>query len=312
MQTETFTPSLAHRALRACGMSTALLLASLSLVAPASAGTLERIKESGHIKFGYIADARPFTYKTDAGAVEGYAATLCDRIAAQAKKELGLNQLAVDWVPVTLDSRLTDVRDGKIDLLCTPTSVTLSRRQEAAFSIPVFPGGVRAVMRVDTSAALRKALAETATPTPVWRGAPAAKTLAKTTFAVMSGTTTERWLAGRRSTLQIDAKVITVPDYKAGLQALRDRKADVFFGDRALVLGALHGTTAPDLFIFDRLFTQESFGLALPRDDDTFRLLVDRSLSQLYTSELGNVYRLCCGEPDAGTRAYFQWITPPE
>ena len=89
-----------------------------------SAATLERIKESGHIKLGYVADARPFTYKAASGAVEGYGASLCQRIAEQAKSELGLSDLTLDWVPVTVDERLHDIEQGSVDVLCTPTSVT--------------------------------------------------------------------------------------------------------------------------------------------------------------------------------------------
>jgi polar amino acid transport system substrate-binding protein len=135
---------------------------------------LDRIKESGHIKLGYLVDARPFSFRNETGVADGYAVTLCQQVAEQVKKQLALPQLTVDWVPVTLDSRLREVQQGGIDLLCTPTSVTLTRRQEVSFSIPVFAGGNRAVLRADAPAALREALAETPSTKPVWRGSPAA------------------------------------------------------------------------------------------------------------------------------------------
>ncbi len=55
---------------------------------PASAATLDQIKETGHIKFGYFADARPFTQRSDSGAVDGYSAALCQLIAEQVKQQL--------------------------------------------------------------------------------------------------------------------------------------------------------------------------------------------------------------------------------
>ncbi len=47
-----------------------------------------------------------------------------DRIKAQ----LGLSQLAVDWVEVKPAGDMALVRDGAIDLLCTPAVETLDRR----------------------------------------------------------------------------------------------------------------------------------------------------------------------------------------
>ncbi|HVS22877.1 MAG TPA: transporter substrate-binding domain-containing protein, partial [Gammaproteobacteria bacterium] len=229
------------------------------------------------------------------------------RIADQAKTQLALPQLTVDWVPVTLDNRLNEVKQGNVDLLCTPTSVTLARRQEVAFSIPVFAGGNRAVIRADAAVALREALGEAAPTHPVWRGSPAAKVLASATFAVVRGTSTQTWLEGRRAAFQVNARIVPVPDYRAGLQQLLHSQVDVFFGERTLVLGALDAEERGNLVVFDRLFTQESGALALARDDDDFRLLVDRALSQLYAaSEFGALYSQWLGLFDESARAFFQ------
>jgi polar amino acid transport system substrate-binding protein len=282
----------------------------LAVALPASAATLDRIKEAGRIRFGYLPDARPFTYQGEGGRVEGYTAALCEQIATHVQAQLAVPQLKVEWVPVKFENRLQEVQQGNIDVLCAPTAVTKSRQETVAFSIPTFPGGVRAMMRLDASRALRQALAEKPDSTTTAKPSNAAtKALLKTTFGVMSGTTTETWLNERRQSLQVDAKVVTVPDYKAGVQALRDKKIDVFFGDRALILGTLHETGAPDLFIFDRLFTQEPFSLALARNDDDFRLLVDRTLREMFTSkEIRELYQKCCGEPDEMTRAFAKGV----
>jgi polar amino acid transport system substrate-binding protein len=277
---------------------------------PASAATLDRIKETGHIKLGYLVDARPFTYRSDSGGVEGYGAALCQHIADQVKTQLSLSSLSIDWVPVMGDSRLSEVQQGNVDLMCTPAAVTLSRRQEVSFSIPVFPAGVRAVLRADAPTALRDALSETPSTKPVWRGSPAAKVLEKTTFAVVSGTTTEEWLKGGLKKFQIDAKVVTVPDYRTGLQHVKDGKAHVFFGDRAVVLGAIDSASRKDFQILDRMLTHEPASFALARSDEDFRLLVDRTLSQLYPSTgFRDLYTKWIGEFDTGARAFFQWNT---
>lgn len=316
MQVERSTVSHGHSASLARRASAvfAVLGVALAMAMPATAATLERIKEAGRIKLGYLADARPFTYRDDAtGSVDGYAAALCQRVVDEVKTQLALPQLSVEWVPVTLDSRLRDVQDGNIDLLCTPMSVTAQRRQQVAFSIPVFGGGNRAVVRADAVPRMRAALAEDPDPRPVWRGSPASRVLKGTTMAVVAGTTSEKWLETQRALLLVDAKIVTVPDYRTGLQQVRDRKADVFFGERTVVLGAMDAAARKDLVVLDRMFTHETVAFALARGDDDFRLTVDRALSHLYPSpDFRQLYAKWYGAFDDNARTFFLWNTLPE
>ena len=65
------------------------------------------------------------------------------------------------------------------------------------------------------------------------------------------------------------------------------------------------------IVLLDRRFTRESFALALARNDDDFRLLVDRALSKLYASpDFQALYRKWFGEFDEGARQFFLWNTP--
>jgi polar amino acid transport system substrate-binding protein len=278
---------------------------------PATAGTLDRIRDSGHLKLGYLVDLRPFSYRSETGEPEGYGIDLCRQVAAEVKKQVP--SLAVDWVPVTADRRIGEVELGSIDLLCSPMSVTLARRKDVAFSIPVIAGGNRAVMRADSAAVLRDALAESRTLRPVWRGSPAAKVLKGATFGAVTGTTTIDWLEERRAAFQVDAKIVPVADYRTGLQQLRERKIDVLFGERTLVLGAMDDAARKDLVVLDRLFTHESGALALSRNDDDFRLLVDGALSRFYGSgEFRALYGKWFGAFDESSRAYFVGLAIPE
>src|SRR5688572_4055270 len=83
--------------------ATATLVTALVLAAalPASASTIDRIKETGQINLGYIADGKPFTYSASGGTPEGYGAELCEKIVERAKTQLSLGQLKANWVPVT-------------------------------------------------------------------------------------------------------------------------------------------------------------------------------------------------------------------
>ncbi|MFL6620683.1 MAG: amino acid ABC transporter substrate-binding protein [Povalibacter sp.] len=283
--------------------------AALSPMA-AHAQTLERVAQSGHIRFGYLTDARPFSSRTESGSAEGYSIQLCEQIAAQVKVQLKLQELTVDWVPVPTNNRLEEVQQGRVDLLCAPTSVTADRRAEASFSIPIFAAGNRSILRADAPVALREALAANPAQHPVWRGSPATKVLTGTTFVAVSGTTTEKWLATRKKDLQVDARIVTVPDLRTGLQQLLDRKADVLVADRTGVLSILDASNRDKVIILDRMLTHEPVSLAMARGDEDFRLLVDRSLSELYASDrFAQIYEKWIGplEPDA--HSFFVWNT---
>jgi polar amino acid transport system substrate-binding protein len=292
--------------------STLFAIASLVVACamPASAGTLDRIKDTGHIRLGYVPDALPFTSMGGSGP-EGYGVQVCEAIVAQMKIQLGLPDIAVDWVALSIESRFTEVQQGNVDLLCIPASETLTHRKQVAFSLPVFAGGNRAVVRADAAPALRHTLAGDRPDKPVWRGSPAAKLLADTSYAVVTGTNTEAWLKERGSTLGIKAKVTAVPDYRSGIQMVLDRKVDVFFGERTVVLGAIDAAKRDQLVVIDRLLTHEQAGLALARGDDDFRLAVDTALANIYPSKnFSDLYARWFGPLDEKAKTFFLWSTP--
>jgi polar amino acid transport system substrate-binding protein len=292
--------------------------ACLALVCalPATAQTLDRIKETAFIKLGYLDDARPFSFAGSAGKAEGYTVELCQRIVEELKKELSLPNLNSEFAPVALDFRMFAIDAARIDLLCSPTSVTLAKRKEASFSIPVFAGGIRAVMMRDAATKLRTALeadAEAQKATPVWRGSPASRVLKGMTFAVITGTTSEKWLEGRRQSLRVDAKIEPVADYHTGLRLLQERKVDALFGDRNLILAAIDPGARKNYTVLDRQFTHEPYALGLAKGDDDFRAAVDRALSHVYASpDFPKLYTKWFGEYDDRTDLFFQWITIPD
>lgn len=284
------------------------------VAAPAPQTTLERIRASGSIRLGYRTDARPFSYRDESGAAAGYTVALCGKVAEQVESELGLPSLAVEWVPVTLDSRFGDLRDGRIDLLCGAATATLSRRQEVSFSLPIFPGGIGALLRSDAPTRMQLTLEGRPLPgQPLWRGNPA-QVLQHKTFAAVAGSTTESWLLSRIATFDIIARADAVESYDAGVARILDRSSDVLFGDRAILLDAARRSgAAQDLKVLDRLFTVEPIALGLARGDEDFRLLVDRTLSSLYaTGEFGQLYTETFGEPDERVLLFFRMNTLPE
>jgi putrescine:ornithine antiporter len=294
--------------------SLAALAFLLGAAAPASAAALDQIKAQGRIRLGYRADARPLSFKNESGQPAGYSVALCQHVATAAKADLGLAALDVQWVAVTIENRFDALKRGEIDLLCGSETVTLGRRAEVAFSLPVFPGGIGALVRADAPARLKEVLTgRPLEPRPYWR-ATAGQILQAQTFSVVTGATSEAWLAGRLRDFQLSASVAPVTGYEAGVRSVLDRRASVFFADRAVLLDAVKRSGAVrDLLVLERSFTYEPIALALARGDEDLRLLADRTLSRLYRSgEAAALYAKWCGEPDENALAFFSFNALPD
>jgi putrescine:ornithine antiporter len=282
-------------------------------VAPAAsadrrAGTLGRLRDTGGMTLGYVVDREPLSYRNAYGRPQGYAIALCQAIAMEAQRQLGLPRLTPAWIPLVPSERFRAVQLGRVDLLCGGDSVALSRMADVAFSIPIFPGGIGALVRSDVPVRLRQLLeGREHAFRPYWR-ASAMPLLRPHAFTAVGGTKTEQWLESRFDEFHVATERTSVVTYEAGVRALLARKSDVLFGDRAALIAlAAHHPASRDLSVIDRLFTYEPLALVLARNDDDFRLLVDRTLSRLYRSgEIAGLYADSLGDPDENTLIFFR------
>jgi ABC-type amino acid transport substrate-binding protein len=276
-----------------------------------AAGTLDKLRESGKFVVGYTAGDSSLTQKDATGKVTGYAIALCTKIGEAAKQELKLPALDIELVQVSMEERFSAVAEGKIDMLCGAVP-TLERRAQVSFSIPVGFVGVNAVIRSDAPVRLAQVLTGREPPASViWRGTSAPERRA---LAVVGGTTVERALADRLAERRIAIDVVSVKDTAAGVQAVVERRADAFFDARPLLLDAVAQSPAKsNLVVLDRLFRRELLAFAIRRNDDDFRLTVDRALSRIYRSpELPTIYRTYLKDPDRETLEFFELMALPE
>lgn len=294
------------------------LLGIIGLVAvhtsTVDAQTLDRIKKSGTIRLGFQSDARPFSYRDESGKAQGYSMEICRKIANEVQIELGLSKLVINEIPINGRKDFTSVESGNVDLLCGATAVTLTGRKTVSFSMPIFLSGIGALVRSDSPSQLRALLAgEKPKFRPRWR-ASYAKILQQLTYSAHTGTTAAQWLTKRKAEFGIIATIAPVAQYEDGIGMILNHKIDVFFGDRAILLDtALRSPSSVDLIVSPRQFTHEAIALALARDDEDFRLLIDRVLSQLYrTGDITNIYTSYFGIPDESALTLFSWAALPE
>ena len=236
-----------------------LVLATvLALTSQATAGTLERVRDTGTFRMGYRADAKPYSYQNEQGQPAGYLVDLCLEIA----RALGPD-INPQFVRVAAVQRFEAVRDGRVDILCDPSSITMPRREIVDFSLPTYFDGAGVIFRSGK---------------PIGRF----EDFAGKRIGVLEGTTTEQTLRASLGELNVKATIVTVRDHGAGLDLLWDDKLDIYFADRGIIAAILREGGRPGFELSRQYFSYETYALALPRDDGAFRLLVDRTLAQLY------------------------------
>jgi polar amino acid transport system substrate-binding protein/glutamate/aspartate transport system substrate-binding protein len=246
-------------------MALVLALAGTATAGGAFAATLDRIGRDKMIRIAFREDAPPFSYKDQSGAPAGYMVDLCRAVAKHLGEQLNLTSVRLAYLPVTAVDRFSAVAQGKADLLCEPTTETLSRRRDVDFSIPTFVDGAGLMIRSDGPRSL--------------------KALAGRKIGVLAGTTTEDALHNTLNDASLNAEVIPAKTHREGLAMLDEGRISAYFADRSILIFLNQQSKAPGkLMLADNYLTVEPYALALPRGDEDFRLAVDRALSHIYRS----------------------------
>ena len=254
------------RALPFAAAAAALALGS------ANAGTLDKVRQDKALRIAYREDAPPFSFTDQAGLPAGFMVDLCRSAAKHIGEQLNISDLKVNYVLVTAANRFDAIENGKADLLCEPTSETLSRREHVDFSITTFVDGASLLVAGDG---------------PGDFGALSGKKI-----GVLAGTTTEQSLKDTLASANIAAEVVPAKTHEEGLAMLDKGETVAYFGDRAILSYLASKSSDPSkLRLADNYFSLEPYALALPHGDEDFRLAVDRALSHIYRSgEIAQVF----------------------
>ena len=248
-------------------------------------GRLKKIHDTKTVTIAYRTDALPFSYEDNKQPV-GYTVELCKKVVASLEQQLKVQSLAVKWVAATTQNRIELVRKGEVDLECGATTATLSRMELVDFSSPVF---------VDSTGVLvRKSV-----------GAKSLAGLAGVKILVVAGTTNQTALAKALEDGRVNATVVPVKTRAEAVEALEAGTADALAGDRILLLGL--GTKVKDPTLWEMMGDElgyEPYALVLPRGDASFRLAVNRALSQLYQGDaIVEIFRRAFGPSAKPTAA---------
>ena len=192
----------------------ALLFVGLS---SSQASTLERIKQTGVVHIGYQ-ESLPFSYKpAEGGTPPGYSIEVCSNLVEAIKNDAKLKSVEVRFVPVTAATRIPQVLEGKVDLVCAGVTNTKARRDQVAFSMPVYFASAKLLVREGS-------------------GITSIDSLGGKTLAVQKNTTGAQIAESRRAALS-NLKIVFVENALEGLSAVESKAADAFIQDDIQLYG---------------------------------------------------------------------------
>ncbi len=251
--------------LRAAIASVALILtASLAAGQTPADSRLKRIGDAKTIKIGYRAAATPFSFfNQQTKEPAGYTIDLCRLAADRIGKALN-TPLKIEWVEVTTQNRFDMVAQGKADMECGSSTVTLTRMQQVDFSSITFVESTGMVVKADG-------------------GIAKAGDLNGQKIAVAAGTTNEAALAELVKQGKLKATLVAVKDRDAGIAALEKGEVDGYASDKLLLVGARFQDAKALMMLPDDL-SFEPYAIVLPRGDWAFRLAVNSALADVFRS----------------------------
>ena len=267
---------------------TLLLVSWLAVAAPAIAqdalgageltGTLAKIKKTKLISIGYRDASVPFSYLNaarDPGARQpiGYTIDLCLAIIEDIRGELGDDTIQIRWLPVTPQTRIGMVVDGRVDLECGQTTNNAERRREVAFSPIIFVSGTKLLVKRDSK--LRSY-----------------RDLKGRTVVATEGSTNAAAVKTIDAKLQLGAKLVLVRDNQEAFQAVESGKSDAWAGDDAVLYAmAAESKTPKDFTVLDEYLSYDPYGIMYRKNDAQLDALVKKNFEKLAeTRELARVY----------------------
>jgi ABC-type amino acid transport substrate-binding protein len=250
-----------------------LILPGSNLPAQESEGTLEKIARTGEFLIGYRTDSRPLSYENADGKPSGYSVDVCQHIAADVNAHFGDKDIKTKFIPVTSDERISAVVNGKIDIECGSTTITLSRQEQVDFTLPTFVTGGSVLSLAGT-------------------GIQSMSDLSGKIVGVAKGTTTIEQLQHHLQQDRIAAKIFIVDDREDGMNRLNQGEIGAFASDQIVLIGQVAEADNPKRYsLVNDVFSFEPYGFVVRRDDADFRLVVNRSIAQLYRDgEQGEIF----------------------
>lgn len=262
----------------------AAALAVIATVYPALAQegnsyVLKRIKERGVVNMGHREASVPFSYIGDDGKPIGYSIDICNAFVGKIKETLGLSELKVNLVPVTSQTRIPLLANGTIDMECGSTTNNLTRSKQVDYLAITFITGTKIGSKKGS-------------------GITEIEDLEGKVIALSQGTTNEKAVKRVMAEKGINIRIVPVKDHPQAWLAVESGRADAYATDDVLLYGLISKSKNPDQFqVTGRFLSYDPYGIMVPRDDSTYRLIGNTMLADMMRS--GEMQKL-----------YDKWFNP--
>ena len=207
------------------------------------------VKERKRWRIGVKCDFPPFGYIGADGKKGGYDVDVAKRFAQLAFGK----STRVSMECVTTPSRIPALMSKRVDIIISTLTYTLARDQQIDFSIPYYDATGRLLVRNDTNISNLGALA--------------GKTVVTT-----RGSIYDSWI---RNCFK-DTNLLVLDSTTSATLALKDRRADTFMFDDALLLGIAANDT--QLKLTSQKFLNLPWGIGIRQDEKEMKAWVDAAI----------------------------------
>jgi len=253
----------------------ALTLAASPAAAEELSGTLQKIKETRKVTLGFQEASVPFSYLDDNARPIGFALDICLKIVDAVKKDLGMPDIAVDYLPVTSSNRIPLMVNGTIDLHCSATTNSAERQKQVTFTNTHFLSATRFAAKKSS-------------------GINTIDDLKGKSVTAVAGSVNLTQLIKVNTDRKLGINVLPAKDQAEAFLMLETDRAQAYALDDVQLAVAIARSKEPALYmISDEAFSKaEPFGVMLRREDAPFKALADRATAELYKSpEIEVMYR---------------------
>ncbi len=243
-------------------------------------GTLKKINDTNTVTVGSRDSSIPFSYYDEKKQPIGYAMDLCARIVDEVKKTLKKPDLQIKYLTVNPQTRIALMANHTIDMECGSTTNTLGRQQQVDFSAVYFTTGTKVLTRKSLKA---KEIED-------FQGK---------AVGLVLGSTNERAVKALIDAGKLkDIRVLNLKDHAEALVALETDRIDAYASDDIVLYGLrTKSRMKDDLEVVGRFLSYDPYGIMMRRDDSAFRLVVNKTLADIFRS--GDIEKI-----------YAKWFDP--
>jgi glutamate/aspartate transport system substrate-binding protein len=225
------------------------------------------------VRLGYREASIPFSFLDRAGRPMGYSIDICNAIVEEIGRTVDRDDLKVDFVKVTSETRLQAIVDGAIDPECGSTTNNLERRKIVDFSPMIFVSGTKVMVPAATS----------------WRDF---HDLKGKKIIVTRGTTNAQALATLDRKFKLGITLIESSDHEESYRMLAAGEGDGFATDDVLLYGLIAEHRVQGKFkVVGEFLSYDPYGIAFRRGEPELRAAAERAIRNLVVErDIGPIY----------------------